>query len=215
MSNLPDESFRDSIGTINEEGKRNFIYPKKPVGKYYDKRKLLSYFLLAFLLSAPFIKINGNQFLLFNVLERKFSIFGFPFWPQDFYIFVLSMIVGVVGLTLFTVAFGRIFCGWFCPQTIFMEMVFRRIEYWIDGDRGAQIRLAKQEWNAEKIRKRIIKWVLFFIISFLIANVFLAYLIGSDKLLEYIEEGPLENLSTLIALLIFTGVFYFIFAWFR
>lgn len=215
MSNLPDESFRDSIGTINEEGKRNFIYPKKPVGKYYDKRKLLSYFLLAFLLSAPFIKINGNQFLLFNVLERKFSIFGFPFWPQDFYIFVLSMIVGVVGLTLFTVAFGRIFCGWFCPQTIFMEMVFRRIEYWIDGDRGAQIRLAKQEWNAEKIRKRIIKWVLFFIISFLIANVFLAYLISSDKLLEYIEEGPLENLSTLIALLIFTGVFYFIFAWFR
>ncbi|VXB87027.1 Cytochrome c oxidase accessory protein CcoG [Flavobacterium sp. 9AF] len=215
MSNLPDESFRDSIATINEEGKRNFIFPKKPSGKYYDKRKLLSYFLLAFLLSAPFIKINGNQFLLFNVLERKFSIFGFPFWPQDFYIFVLSMIIGVVGLTLFTVAFGRIFCGWFCPQTIFMEMVFRRIEYWIDGDRGAQMRLAKQEWNAEKIRKRLIKWVIFFVISFLIANVFLAYLIGSDKLLEYIEEGPSENISTLIALLIFTGVFYFIFAWFR
>ncbi|NHN24443.1 cytochrome c oxidase accessory protein CcoG [Flavobacterium jejuense] len=215
MSNQPDESFRDTIGTIDEQGKRNFIHPKKPVGKYYDKRKLLSYFLLAFLLSAPFIKINGNQFLLFNVLERKFSIFGFPFWPQDFYIFVLSMIVGVVGLTLFTVAFGRIFCGWFCPQTIFMEMVFRRIEYWIDGDRGAQIRLAKQEWNAEKIRKRVTKWIIFFIISFLIANVFLAYLIGSDKLLEYIEEGPAENISTLIALLIFTGVFYFIFAWFR
>ena len=215
MSNLPDESFRDTIGTIDEKGKRNFIHPKKPVGSYYDKRKLLSYFLLAFLLSAPFIKINGNQFLLFNVLERKFSIFGFPFWPQDFYIFVLSMIVGVVGLTLFTVAFGRIFCGWFCPQTIFMEMVFRRIEYWIDGDRGAQIRLAKQEWNAEKIRKRVTKWIVFFIISFLIANVFLAYLIGSDKLLEYIEEGPAENISTLIALLIFTGVFYFVFAWFR
>lgn len=215
MSNLPDESFRDTIGTIDEEGKRNFIHPKKPVGKFYDKRKLLSYFLLAFLLSAPFIKINGNQFLLFNVLERKFSIFGFPFWPQDFYIFVLSMIVGVVGLTLFTVAFGRIFCGWFCPQTIFMEMVFRRIEYWIDGDRGAQIRLAKQEWNGEKIRKRVTKWIIFFIISFLIANVFLAYLIGSDKVLEYIEEGPAENISTLIALLIFTGVFYFIFAWFR
>lgn len=215
MSNLPDESFRDSIATINEEGKRNFIFPKKPSGKYYDKRKLLSYFLLVFLLSAPFLKINGNQFLLFNVLERKFSIFGFPFWPQDFYIFVLSMIVGVVGLTLFTVAFGRIFCGWFCPQTIFMEMVFRRIEYWIDGDRGAQMRLAKQEWNAEKIKKRLTKWLVFFIISFLIANVFLAYLIGSDKLLEYIEEGPRENISTLIALLIFTGVFYFVFAWFR
>jgi len=139
MSKLPDESFRDSIGTITKEGKRNFIFPKKPSGKFFDRRKIVSYILLVFLLSAPFIKINGNQFLLFNVLERKFSIFGLPFWPQDFYLFVMSMIIGVVGLTLFTVAFGRIFCGWFCPQTIFLEMVFRRIEYWIDGlnDSGA------------------------------------------------------------------------------
>ncbi|WP_430400801.1 cytochrome c oxidase accessory protein CcoG [Flavobacterium sp.] len=215
MSNIVDESFRDSIATINEEGKRNYIFPKKPSGKFYDKRKLLSYVLLAFLISAPFIKINGNQFLMFNVLERRFNIFSFPFWPQDFYLFVMSMIVGVVGLTLFTVAFGRIFCGWFCPQTIFLEMVFRRIEFWIDGDRGAQIRLAKQEWNAEKIRKRVSKWLIFFIISFIIANVFLAYLIGSDQLLEYIFEGPLENLSTLVALLVFTSVFYFVFSWFR
>lgn len=215
MSKLVDESFRDSISTINEEGKRKFIFPKKPVGKFYDKRKILSYLLLISLISTPFIKINGNQFLLFNVMERRFNIFGFPFWPQDFYLFVMSMIVGVVGLTLFTVAFGRIFCGWFCPQTIFLEMVFRRIEYWIDGDRGSQMRLEKQEWNAEKIRKRVLKWIIFFIISFIIANVFLAYFIGSDKLIEHVFEGPLENLSTLISLLIFTSVFYFVFAWFR
>jgi cytochrome c oxidase accessory protein FixG len=125
------------------------------------------------------------------------------------------MIIGVVGLALFTVAFGRIFCGWFCPQTIFMEMVFRRIEFWIDGDRAQQIRLEKQAWDSEKIRKRLTKWFIFFIISFLIANVFLAYLIGSDKLIQFIEEGPIENDSTLIALLIFTVVFYFIYAWFR
>ncbi|GAA4048402.1 cytochrome c oxidase accessory protein CcoG [Flavobacterium chungnamense] len=215
MSKLPDDSFRDTISTIDEEGKRSYIFPKKPVGKFYDKRKLLSYFLLAFLLSAPFIKINGNQFMMFNVIERRFNIFSFPFWPQDFHLFVISMITGVVGLALFTVVFGRIFCGWFCPQTIFMEMVFRRIEYLIDGDRAQQIRLAKQDWDAEKIRKRVTKWIVFFIISFIIANVFLAYLIGSDKLIEFIKEGPTNNISTLIALLIFTGVFYFIYAWFR
>lgn len=213
--NLPDESFRDSISTITKEGKRNYIFPKKPSGKFYDKRKILSYVLLVFLISAPFVKINGNQFLMFNVLERRFNIFGFPFWPQDFHLFVISMIIGVVGLTLFTVAFGRIFCGWFCPQTIFMEMVFRRIEFWIDGDRGAQLRLAKQKWDAEKIRKRLTKWVLFFLISFGIANVFLAYLVGSDELLKMITEGPAKNLNTLVALLIFTAVFYFVFAWFR
>ncbi len=214
-SKLPDDSFRDTISTIDEEGKRSYIFPKKPVGKFYDKRKLVSYLLLAFLLSAPFIKINGNQFLMFNVLERRFNIFSFPFWPQDFHLFVISMITGVVGLALFTVVFGRIFCGWFCPQTIFMEMVFRRIEFWIDGDRAQQMRLAKQDWDAEKIRKRVTKWIIFFIISFIIANVFLAYLIGSDKLIEFIKEGPANNTSTLIALLIFTCVFYFIYAWFR
>ncbi len=214
-TNLPDDSFRDTISTIDETGKRSFIFPKIPVGKFYDRRKLVSYGLLIFLLSAPFIKINGNQFLMFNVMERKFNIFSFPFWPQDFHLFVISMIIGVVGLALFTVAFGRIFCGWFCPQTIFMEMVFRRIEFMIDGDRGAQMRLAKQSWDGEKIGKRLLKWFVFFVISFIIANVFLAYLIGSDELIKFIEEGPLQNTHTLVALLIFTGVFYFIYAWFR
>jgi len=210
-----EENFRDTIGTISEEGKRAWIFPKKPSGRYYKYRKWVSYGLLIFLFASPFVKINGNQFLMFNVLERRFNIFGFPFWPQDFHLFVISMIIGVIFIALFTVAFGRIFCGWMCPQTIFMEMVFRRIEYWIDGDRGAQIRLAKQSWNAVKIRKRLLKWFVFFVISFLIANVFLAYLIGSDKLIQYITDGPLTHISTLVSLLIFTGVFYFVFAWFR
>jgi cytochrome c oxidase accessory protein FixG len=215
MSNRQDESFRDSIGTIDETGHRKFIFPKKPSGKLYEYRKIVSYFLLAILIANPFLKINGNQFMMFNVLERRFNIFGFPFWPQDFYLFVLFMILGVVFVILFTVIFGRIFCGWVCPQTIFLEMVFRRIEYWIEGDRGAQIRLAKQEWNAEKIRKKGLKWFVFLIISFFIANVFLAYLISSDELFKMIEDGPESHQSTLIALLIFTGVFYFVFVWFR
>lgn len=215
METPENEKFRDSIGTINEEGKRAWVYPKKPSGKYYEWRKIVSYALLLFLFAAPFIKINGNQFLLFNVLERRFNIFGFPFWPQDFHMVVISMIIGVIFITLFTVAFGRIFCGWICPQTIFMEMVFRRIEYWIEGDRGKQIRLDKQKWNAEKIKKRVLKWSIFLIISFAIANVFLAYLIGSDALIQDILDGPLKHLGTFLPLLIFTGVFYFVFAWFR
>ncbi len=215
MSIVQDETFRDTIGTIDNEGHRKFIFPKKPSGKFYDYRKWVSYFLLIVLIANPFVKINGNQFMMFNVLERRFNIFGFPFWPQDFYLFVLFMIIGIVFVILFTVIFGRIFCGWVCPQTIFLEMVFRRIEYWIEGDRGSQIRLSKQEWNTEKIRKKSLKWILFLIISFFIANVFLAYLISSDELFKMIEEGPKNHISTLIALLIFTGVFYFVFAWFR
>lgn len=215
MERSENEIFRDSIGTVTSEGKRAWVFPKKPSGKLYDYRKWVSYFLLAFLFLSPFIKINGNQFLMFNILERRFNIFGFPFWPQDFHLFVISMLTGVIFVTLFTVAFGRIFCGWICPQTIFMEMVFRRIEYWIEGDRGKQIRLSKQPWNGEKIRKKGLKFIVFAFISFLIANVFLAYIIGSDKLLQYVTDGPFSHLNTLISLLIFTAVFYFVFAWFR
>lgn len=215
MDTPENERFRDSLGTMTDEGKRAWVYPKKPSGKLYQYRKYVSYFLLAFLFAAPFVKINGNQFLLFNVLERRFNILGFPFWPQDFYLFVIMMVIGILFVIFFTAAFGRIFCGWICPQTIFMEMVFRRIEYWIDGDRGAQMRLDKQPWNAEKIRKRILKWFIFAVISFLIANIFLAYIIGSDRLIQYVFEGPLQHISTLVSLFIFTAVFYFVFAWFR
>ena len=215
MAEQEKENFRDSIGTINEEGKRAWVFPKKPSGRFYKYRKLVSYLLLAFLILSPFIKVNGNQFLMFNVLERRFNIFGFPFWPQDFHLFVISMIIGVIFIALFTVAFGRIFCGWICPQTIFMEMVFRRIEFWIDGDRNAQMKLDRQPWNSGKIRKRVTKWIVFFIISFIIANVFLAYLIGSDRLIQYITDGPMSHISTLVALLVFTAVFYFVFVWFR
>ncbi|WP_299174967.1 cytochrome c oxidase accessory protein CcoG [uncultured Allomuricauda sp.] len=210
-----EENFRDTIGTITEEGKRAWIFPKKPSGRFFKYRKYVSYGLLLFLFAAPFVKINGHQFLLFNVLERRFNIFGFPFWPQDFHLVVVSMIAGIIFVALFTVAYGRIFCGWMCPQTIFMEMVFRRIEFWIDGDRGAQIRLDKSPWNARKIRKRLLKWTIFFIISFLIANIFLAYLIGSDELIQYVFDGPMAHLETMVPLLIFTAVFYFVFAWFR
>ncbi len=215
MGEQKKESFRDSIGTINEEGKRNFIFPKKPSGKFYNYRTYVSWALLSFFIIAPFIKVKGNQFLLFNIFERKFSIFGFPFWPQDFYLIVISILLSVVFIILFTVVFGRIFCGWMCPQTIFLEMVFRKIEFLIDGDRGKQIKLKKQPWNAEKIRKRLLKWSIFFLVSFFISNIFLSYIMGSDVVLQYIKEGPIKHLGVFIRLLIFTSVFYFVFAWFR
>ncbi|WP_299526777.1 cytochrome c oxidase accessory protein CcoG [uncultured Lutibacter sp.] len=215
MNSENKEIFRDTIATIDDSGNRNFIFPKKPKGRFYNYRTIVSWVLLAIMVASPFIKIKGNQFLLFNVIERKFHIFGFPFWPQDFHLLVISLLVSVVFIILFTVIFGRIFCGWMCPQTIFMEMVFRKVEYLIEGDRPKQIKLDKQDWNAEKIRKRLLKWITFFIISFVISNVFLAYIIGSDQVLSYITDGPFEHLNTLIYLLVFTAVFYFIFAWFR
>ena len=143
----PDESFRDSIATVNKEGKRNKIFPKKPKGSFTRYRQYVSYLLLAIFFSFPFLKINGQPMLMLNVLERKFVIFGQIFWPADFLIFLLAMLIAILFILVFTVAYGRLFCGWICPQTIFMEHVFRRIEYWIEGDRGKQIHLSKMKWN--------------------------------------------------------------------
>ncbi len=214
MSTQDQEKFRDSIGTINEEGLRNWIHPKKPKGKYYNYRTILSVILLALFAIGPFIKVHGEQYMLFNVLERKFHIFGKPFFPQDFYLLALAAVISVVFLILFTVVYGRIFCGWFCPQTIFLEMLFRKIEYAIEGDRPKQIKLDKMSWNSEKILKRGSKWLIFIILSFAITSIMLAYVAGSDYVIN-MWQHPFANPKAWIAYIIFTSIFYFIYAWFR
>ncbi|MFN8248082.1 MAG: 4Fe-4S dicluster domain-containing protein [Ferruginibacter sp.] len=214
LKEVKQEVFRDSVATISKEGKRNFINPKKPKGRLYNLRTAFSIFYLVVFFTLPFIKVNDEPLLMFNVLERKFIIFGMIFWPQDFFIFGIGMITFIVFVILFTVAFGRIFCGWACPQTIFMEMVFRKIEYWIDGDATKQKQLRSMPWNSEKIMKRAIKFVVFFLISFVIANFFLAYLISMDQLINDITHSG-EHIGTLVSLLGFTCVFFFVYWWFR
>lgn len=206
------EDFRDRISTVDDKGKRVWVFPKKPKGDFHKKRVILSVILLALLFGAPHIKLGGEPLILFNILERKFVFFGQIFWPQDLYIFALTMILIIVFIILFTVVFGRIFCGWICPQTIFMEMVFRKIEYWIEGDWTHQKKLNSQPWNTEKIFKKVSKQIIFFLISFIIANTFLAYIIGAEELWA-IQTSPLNNhLGGFIALVIFTFIFYGVFS---
>lgn len=215
LKTKPTDEFRDHISTVDDQGKRIWVYPRKPKGKLYDYRKYVSYLLLALLFAGPFIKINGLPLLMLNVVERKFVIFGVLFWPQDFFILVVAFLTLVVFIILFTVVYGRIFCGWVCPQTIFLEMVFRRIEYAIEGDYNKQRALDRMPWNTEKILKKSAKTAVFLLISFVISNLFLAYVIGIDELQKVITEGPLNHMVGFGALLAFTGVFYWVFASFR
>jgi len=210
-----EEKFRDSLATINEKGKRNWIYPKKPSGKFYTARNYLSFVLLLILFVTPFIKSNGHPFILFNVLNRNFILFGIPFGPHDFHLFVLAMITIIVFIILFTVVFGRIFCGWVCPQTIFMEMVFRKIEYWIEGNAKQQMLLSTSKWNFNKTIKKISKHSIFYAISFLISNIFLSYIIGMDELIKIISDPPSQHIEGLIGIVAFSLVFYWVFASFR
>jgi polyferredoxin len=209
------EEYRDSIATVDKSGKRVWIYPKKQKGRYYNARTWVSFALLALLFGMPFIKVNGEPLLLFNILERKFILFSIVFTPQDLHLFALAMVTLMVFIVLFTVVFGRIFCGWVCPQTIFMEMVFRKIEYWIDGDASQQRKLAAAPWTGEKIWKRALKYTIFYAIAVVIANTFLSYIIGVDEVKKIITEPISLHTGGFIAMLIFSGVFFFVFTYMR
>lgn len=210
-----EEEFRDSVAHISAEGKRVWFFPKKPKGYFYNLRSYLSWVYLAVFFTLPFIKFHGAPLFMLNVIDRIYILFGVRFWPQDFFIFVLGMLIFVVFIILFTVIFGRVFCGWVCPQTIFMEMVFRKIEYWLEGDRKAQMALRTQPWNNKTLSRRILKIILFFAVSFAIANTFLMYIIGSDAVWNIATEPVSHHVGGFLAIVIFSLVFFFIYYWFR
>lgn len=209
------ERFRAELASIAPDGKRKWIYARKPNGVLYRLRTILSWFLLAFLLLSPFVKVGGKQFLLFNLVDREFVFFGMPFWPNDFYLVALMFLTGVVTIVLFTATLGRLWCGWLCPQTIFLEMVFRKIEWLIDGPPKEQAQRDAGPWNWDRIWRWSLKVTVFFAISFLIANTFLAYIISSDTLLRYVYDGPLAHVDLFIGLVFFTFVFFMVFFRFR
>jgi cytochrome c oxidase accessory protein FixG len=209
------QGFRDQIATVNKEGKRKWVYPKKPSGRFYKARNIVSSVLLLVLFVTPFIKVNSHPIILFDILNRNFILLGIPFGPHDFFLLVLAMIAAIVSIIFFTAVFGRVFCGWACPQTIFMEMVFRKIEYWIEGDSRDQKKLKAQPWNKRKIFKKASKQVIFYSISFIIANFFLSYFISMDKLIQIITAPPSEHVQGLIAIILFSAVFYWVFSYFR
>jgi cytochrome c oxidase accessory protein FixG len=217
MENLYEyeEEFRDSIATVDERGKRIWVFPKKPKGRFTNARTLVAIILLGLLFSGPFIKIGGQPLLLFNIFERQFVIFGIAFWPQDFYLLGLATITLFVFIILFTVVFGRVWCGWACPQTIFMETVFRNIEYWIEGDANQQRKLKKAPWTADKTIKKGLKHIIFIFISIIIAHTLMAYLIGVEDVIAIVTSSPYEHWGGFLATVFFTIMFYWVFSSFR
>jgi len=209
------EDFRDHLATADKEGRRKWVYPRKPRGRYYRARIWLTWVLLTIMFAGPFIKINGNPLLMINVVERKFSVFGVIFWPQDNLVFALGFLLFLMGIAVFTAAFGRLWCGYACPQTVLMEMVFRRIEYWIEGDAPAQKKLDHAPWTASKVGKKLFKHGIFLGLSFIIGNTLLAYIIGIDALKDLITDDPRRHLAGLGFMGLFTLLFYGIFARFR
>jgi cytochrome c oxidase accessory protein FixG len=207
--------FRDHLATADREGRRRWLFPRQPRGRFYRARTYFSYLLLVLMFVGPFIRINGNPLLLLNILDRKFVVFGQVFWPQDMILFAVALLLFITGIIVFTAAYGRLWCGWACPQTVLMEMVFRKIEYFLEGDATAQRALARAPWTWVKLGRKILKQTIFFALSFVIGNTLLAYIIGTEALFDIITDNPLNHLHGLTFMILFTLVFYAIFARFR
>jgi cytochrome c oxidase accessory protein FixG len=209
------QTFRDELASIAPDGRRKWVYARQPAGRFYRRRTVLSWFLLAFLIGAPFVEVGGLPLVLLDVIERRFVLFGLVFWPQDFHLVVLLALTCLVTLALSTAAFGRVWCGWLCPQTIFMEMLFRKIEYGIEGSAEQQVRRKRGPWTGERILRAGAKHAVFFALSFGIANVFLAWIIGAAELKTIVTDPPGQHVQGLAAITVFSFVFYAVFARFR
>ena len=213
--NYQESTFRDRPSTFGKDGNRVWLFPKLPKGKLYNIRRIIAWALLIFFYAAPFLKIGGEPLIFLNFLERKFVLFGNTFYPQDFHLLVLAVIALIVFIVLFTVIYGRIFCGWVCPQTVFLEFLYRPIEHLIDGNPEQQQKLAEQEIDAIKALRRILKHGIYFSISFVTILTFIAYVTGTAKLGEIMDGWPAQGFGMLMGVLAFTGAHYFVFSWFR
>jgi cytochrome c oxidase accessory protein FixG len=191
------------------------MYVFQPQGKLYNLRTAFSIFYLVLLFGLPFLSYHGNPLFLFDFSHSKFIFFGQVFLPQDFMLFGIGMLVFLLFIIVFTLIFGRVFCGWICPQTIFLEMVFRRIEYWIEGPAHKQKAADAKTWTTEMYLRKTVKHIVYLIFSLLIANIFLSYFIGLKEVVKIIKAPVSDHPGGFMLLLLFTFLFYAVFAFVR
>jgi cytochrome c oxidase accessory protein FixG len=206
---------RNTVTTINDDGSRNFVHPADVRGLWTLLRRIAGAGLIATYIALPLVEINGAPAVFLDILHRKLHLFGLTFLFQD--LWLLFFAITGAGFLLFFVTsiLGRIWCGWACPQTVFLDHVFRRIERLIDGDAPARRKLEDAQPTAGKVARRVLKHGVYLILCALIAHLFLSYFVSIPVLYRIAHLSPLQNWSTFLFVFALTGILYFNFAWFR
>ncbi len=206
---------KERLTTTDQDGHRVFLYPEDTKGIWTDRRKSV-YFILVFIyLVTPWIEFNNKQIILLNLANREFIFFGHQFWGHDVPLLFLVIAIFGVSLALLTTLFGRAWCGWACPQTVFIDSLYRFVERKIEGNARARKKLDESPMTSEKFLKKGFKWFLFLVISLNISHSFLAYFVGSQKLLYITLKSPAENWTLFITAMSLTGLLLFDFGWFK
>lgn len=205
----------DRLSTTDERGHRVFVHPADVRGAFRRHRVKVRFVLINFFLFLPWLHIGGRQALLLDVSRRQFEIFGLSLRAHNAPLFFFVLAIAGFGLFFATSIWGRVWCGWACPQTVFVEGVFRRIERWIEGAALERRRLDAAPWTAKKIFKRVSKWTLYIGASLVITHSFLAYFVGTDELAKMVTSSPTSNWTSFLFILFSTAIILFDFAWFR
>lgn len=205
----------DSVTTINPDGSRYFLHPADVHGRFTYARRLVAFLLLAIYVLLPWIQVNGFPAVFLDVINRRFHFFGLTFAAQDAWLLFFGITGLAFSLFYITAFFGRVWCGWICPYTVFMEHVFRRIERFIEGDAAARRKLDRAKMSSGKLVKRISKHAAYIVVSVLLAHVFLSYFVSLPRLYEMMQQSPLEHARSFGVVVFFSCGFYGAFAWFR
>ena len=212
---MENEKLDTQLTTQTEDGRRLSVYPAVVKGVWYQRRKIFQWLLLIVFLSIPWLEWNSRPLLQFNIVDRRFFLFGLDLWATDAPLIFFVFAILAFGLFFATALFGRVWCGWACPQTVFIERVFRQVEIWIEGNHIQRKKLAEQDWNWEKFFKRFSKYAIFSLLAWVVSNTFLAYFVGKDNLLEMMATSPSQNPTSFAVMMVFFGGVCFDFVWFR
>ncbi|MFK7848818.1 MAG: cytochrome c oxidase accessory protein CcoG, partial [Rhodothermales bacterium] len=209
------ESPVEVLSTMTRDGKRKWLYPTLSAGIFHKRRLITGWALIVLFVMLPVIQINGKPAVLIDFIHREFALFGLIFYPTDTLLLLMVMISTVLGVGLFTALLGRVWCGWACPQTVYLEFVYRPIERWIEGKEHVRKRRNEGPWTWEKAWKKGLKFSIYLVISVLLANVFISYLVGWHNLLEWMQQPPAQNWGFFLTMTFTSGLILYDFGYFR
>lgn len=199
------------LSTLNDDGSRRWLTPRLSRGRYLAARRITAWILILVFTALPHIRINGKPAVLLDLAARRFTFFGTTFLPTDTLLLALLLLAVFVSIFLLTALFGRVWCGWACPQTVYMEFVFRPIERFFDGAPG---RVRTGTFTGSPIA-RVLKYAAFVAVAAVLANTFLAYFVGTDRLWHWVRQSPFEHPAPFMVMAVVTGLMLFDFAFFR
>ncbi len=193
------------LSTLNRDGTRNVLHPKQSPGRFLTRRRVVGYALIALFVLLPRIRIGGHPAFMIDLITREIFAFGTAFRPSEGFLLALLGLSVVATVFLVTALFGRVWCGWGCPQTVYLEFVFRPIERLLEGRRGRKVTPLR----------RAAKLVVFAALSFALANVFLAYFVGTERLEHWVFESPMDHVGGFTVVMVVSALILFDFGYFR